>query len=61
MELKLWIKDQGLTALTFAEKVNHSEFAVGKWVRGERIPRPDAMRKIAEVTGGGVTAADFYR
>jgi transcriptional regulator with XRE-family HTH domain len=30
-----------------------------KWLRGERTPRPDQMRMIAEVTGHAVTPNDF--
>ena len=32
---------------------------VKKWVYGERTPRPDQMRRIAEVTEGKVTPNDF--
>ena len=33
--------------------------AVKKWRYRERMPRPEAMRRIFEVTGGRVTANDF--
>lgn len=32
---------------------------VKKWVYGERTPRPDQMRRIAEATDGKVTPNDF--
>ncbi|QRM44004.1 helix-turn-helix transcriptional regulator [Rhizobium sp. BG4] len=30
-----------------------------KWMNGERVPRPEQMRKIAEVTKGEVCPNDF--
>lgn len=33
--------------------------AVKKWRYGERLPRPEQLRRIAEVTGGQVTPNDF--
>lgn len=33
---------------------------VHRYVHGERIPRADIMRKIVVITGGAVTANDFY-
>ena len=37
-----------------------SRMAVMRYRRGERIPRPDVMRRIVEVTEGQVGPADFY-
>lgn len=37
-----------------------SRMAVLRYRRGERIPRPDVMRRIVEVTQGQVGPADFY-
>lgn len=34
--------------------------AVNRYIRGERIPRPDVMRRIVETTNGAVGPADFY-
>lgn len=49
----------GLTMERFAQMVGVQRAAVSKWEKGS-IPRPAIMRRIAEVTGGAVTAADFY-
>jgi DNA-binding transcriptional regulator YdaS (Cro superfamily) len=49
-----------LTVAAFAATIGASEAAVGKWARGERIPRRAMMVRIQEATGGQVTAADFY-
>jgi transcriptional regulator with XRE-family HTH domain len=38
-----------------------SSHAVKKWRYGERVPRPDAMQRLAKATGGKVTADDFMR
>lgn len=32
---------------------------VTKWLRQERVPRPDQQRRIHEVTNGRVTPNDF--
>lgn len=33
---------------------------VRKWRKGDRVPRPDQMRRIVEATEGKVTPNDFY-
>ena len=60
MTLSAYLKNRGLTHEKFAAMVGASAFGVRKWARGERTPRPDAMRKIQEVTDGEVTPADFF-
>ena len=57
--LKAYRKARGLTMEEFARKVGVQRAAVSKWERGS-IPRPEIMRRIVEVTGGEVTAQDFY-
>lgn len=60
MKLATYLQEAGITYAEFAKSVGASAFAVGKWARGDRIPRPPAMRLIAEKTGGKVTAGDFF-
>lgn len=60
MKLQAYLDEQKLTHLAFGQLVGASEFGVRKWARGERTPRGAAMRKIQEVTGGAVSAADFF-
>jgi len=60
MQLHAYLKLKGMSEKQFAEAVGGSEAGVKKWVRRERIPRPDAMRKITEVTDGAVTPGDFF-
>lgn len=59
MKLAKYLADQKLTYEEFAKATGYTVFSVGKWARQQRLPRPDAMRKIAEATGGAVTANDF--
>ncbi|WP_283771040.1 helix-turn-helix domain-containing protein [Roseococcus pinisoli] len=33
---------------------------VHRYASGERIPRPEVMRRIVHATGGKVTPGDFY-
>jgi hypothetical protein len=60
MQLAEYIKASGLEDESFAALVGScSPHAVKKWRYQERIPRPDQMRRIAEVTAGAVTPNDF--
>lgn len=68
MTLHDYLALHGLSPKAFSEKlkalfpkVNASERAVIKWSRGERTPRPDAMKAIAAATNGAVSANDFFR
>lgn len=58
MQLVEYIKSSGATIPEFAESVGATPAAVYKWISGERRPRD--FRKIVSVTGGLVTANDFY-
>jgi transcriptional regulator with XRE-family HTH domain len=60
MKLKTYMTENGLTARDMAERINGSMRTVQKWVSGERIPRPDQMRKLTDATNGQVTANDFF-
>lgn len=64
MTLQEWLKEQKLSHEQFAAKVRVggkavSVQAVGKWVRGERLPRPSAMAAIETATDRKVTWADM--
>jgi transcriptional regulator with XRE-family HTH domain len=60
MKLASYLSANGCTYADFAQKVGASTFAVGKWVRGERLPRPGVLSRIVAETGGQVTANDFF-
>lgn len=60
MLLAEYMKASGLEDEGFANSVGGcSAHAVKKWRYRERVPRPDQMRRIAEITGGKVTPNDF--
>ena len=60
MELKSYLDEQSLTCDFFAKLVGVTERAVIKWRRGERIPRPEHLKKINEITDGAVGPNDFF-
>jgi DNA-binding transcriptional regulator YdaS (Cro superfamily) len=60
MKLSSYMELRSLNDRAMADLIGDcQETAVRKWRLGERIPRPRAMRRILEVTEGGVTPADF--
>jgi DNA-binding transcriptional regulator YdaS (Cro superfamily) len=60
MKLQAYLELKKLSHAAFGALVGASEFGVRKWARGERTPRPDAVRRIQEVTKGDVSPADFF-
>ncbi|WP_037076134.1 MULTISPECIES: helix-turn-helix domain-containing protein [Neorhizobium] len=60
MKLAQYLTEQNLSPEQFAAVMDGmSTSGVRKWMYGERVPRPDQMRKIAEFTGGLVQPNDF--
>lgn len=60
MKLATYMADKGIPARQMADLIGDvSESGVRKWMYGERVPRPDQMRRIAEVTDGAVQPNDF--
>lgn len=60
MKLAQYLTDRNITPEQFATEMGGlSVSGIRKWMYGERVPRPDQMRKIAEVTGGLVVPNDF--
>ena len=60
MTLDEHLKQTGESDETFGSKVGVSKFAVSKWRRGERVPRPAMMKKIAVITVGKVGFSSWY-
>lgn len=60
MKLAAYLEKNGLTQAAFAEAIGVSVFAVGKYVRAERVPRPQILARIRAQTDGEVTANDFF-
>lgn len=54
MTLNKWLVDNDISITTLAKHLDCSIYAIRKWLRKERIPRPDMQAKIRKVTGGAV-------
>lgn len=59
MTLASYLAQSGTSHADFAKLIGVSQAAITRYARGDRIPRPAQMQKIAEVTRGKVTANDF--
>lgn len=59
MELATYLEKSRITYEAFAERIGVSVFAVGKYARRQRTPRPEIMARIKAATDGAVTADDF--
>lgn len=53
-KLKTYLVANELTETEFARHVRVSVYAVRKWVRGERIPKPKSMLRIERITNGEI-------
>jgi transcriptional regulator with XRE-family HTH domain len=53
-------KPKKLSHAAFGEKVGVTQATINRYVRGDRFPSPDMIRKIQDVTGGAVTVNDWY-
>lgn len=59
MTLSDWLRQSRLSHDEFADRIGCDRSSVTRYVHGNRMPRPEVLRRIAEVTGGAVTANDF--
>lgn len=60
MKLATYMSLKKITPEEMAALVgNASASGVVKWMREERMPRPEQQRRIFEVTGGAVSPNDF--
>jgi len=59
MTLTEYMARLDLTQVEMARRLGVSLSGLGKWIRGERIPRPRSMVRIREATGGLVAPEDF--
>nr|DAF54000.1 MAG TPA: Helix-turn-helix XRE-family like protein [Siphoviridae sp. ctFgp7] len=60
MKIDEYLKQSQTTQAMLASRVGVSVQAVSLFCHGERIPRPETMRKIYVATNGAVTPNDFY-
>ena len=55
-----WIINQTSTRKKIADNLGISEASLSRYLSGDRIPKPEIMRKIIEVTNGIVNPQSFY-
>lgn len=60
MKLRDFLSDRSLSEAELGRLLGVGQATVNRYIRGERIPRPEVMRRIVEVTEGKVGPADFY-
>lgn len=60
MQLSQYMKRHGKSSQQIAEAIGVDNSSVSRYLAGKRLPTPQVMRKIKQVTNGAVTADDFY-
>ncbi len=60
MRIADYLKSVNLTLTEFARRAGVSVAAMSRYASGQQIPRPDAMRRIADASEGAIGPADFY-
>lgn len=60
MVLADYLKTEHLSAAEFARSLGVSRSIVLRWAKRERTPRGAQIKRITSLTGGRVTAADFF-
>lgn len=58
--LRQWRKSKGVTLEWCASRIGTSRQVWSDWERGRRRPGPLFMPKVRDLTGGKVTADDFF-
>ena len=59
MKLHDWLAEHDKTAAWLAERTGLSASYLSRLIEGERSPSIETCAKIAEATGGAVTANDY--
>ena len=59
MTLDGYLRKHGISAASLARKLKCSDVSISNWRSGYKRPGPTLMKRIAQVTRGGVSAADF--
>lgn len=60
MKLGTFIKSREMSHEAFGRVVGVTQATINRYVRGERFPSPDMIRKIQDATNGSVTVSDWY-
>jgi transcriptional regulator with XRE-family HTH domain len=59
MKLADFMARKGISTAAFAHSIGVGSISVTRYLAGSRLPAPDVLVKIAEVTDGMVTPNDF--
>jgi hypothetical protein len=59
MNLRAWMDKVDIDVFEAARAFGVSIYAIKKWLKGERTPRPATQAKIKKVTKGDVTGDDW--
>ena len=59
MDLRSYLDDQKIPVSQFAADVRVSVAALHRYLAGQRVPRPEIMRRIITASGGAVRPDDF--
>lgn len=60
MKLGTFIKSREMSHEAFGKLVGVTQATINRYVRGERFPSPEMIRKIHDATDGSVAVADWY-
>lgn len=60
MQFSEYLKENNITQSQAASELCVAQGIISMWVNGERLPRPENMKKITEWSGGKVQPNDFY-
>lgn len=59
-KLKAWRESAGLSQDALGKKIGVSSVAIGRYERG-RVPEPDVMQKIIEISAAAVQPNDWFQ
>lgn len=60
MRLRAWLDREGISATAFGQKVGvENRQTMSRYVRGERLPPAEVLKRIREATNGEVTYEDL--
>jgi transcriptional regulator with XRE-family HTH domain len=60
MQITDWLTKNEISDAAFAARIGVSRQALWRYKSGERIPRPNILKRIQGETGGQVEPADFF-
>lgn len=60
MKLAVWIAEAGHPKWLVADLIGINASSLSRYLRGGQVPRTKLIRRIERITGGKVTAADWF-